>query len=77
MYSDNRPLTASVAAALSLANRVAAPIRRDLASLPLGSTITTSPLHIETVARAAMEAASRAGLKGIFEVEGIAELGGE
>ena len=77
MYSGNRPLTVPFAAALRLANRVTAPVRRELASLPLGSAITTPPLHTETVARAAVAAVGREGLGGIFDVEGITGLAEE
>ncbi|RUS30551.1 hypothetical protein BC938DRAFT_479254 [Jimgerdemannia flammicorona] len=74
IYSDNRPFTVPLATALSMTNRLISPIKRDVASLPLGSAITTPPLHVDTVARAAIAGAEREGLKAILEAEGILEL---
>lgn len=74
MYSKDRMATTPLATAIQLANFVTKPVARELESLPLGASLTTPPLHVDTVAQAIVAAIEKPGLKGIFDIEGIQKL---
>ena len=74
MYGGKRPTVTPVAMGLRLANALTKPIAKELETLPYGTSITTPPLHIDTVAQAVTSAIDQKGLKGIFDVEGIQKL---
>ncbi|KAI9008822.1 hypothetical protein CLU79DRAFT_776448 [Phycomyces nitens] len=74
MYSDQRPAAAFMATNLQLVNTLTSPISKGLASLPFGKTLTTPPLHINTVAAAVISAIEDQKTKGIFDVQSIQDL---
>ncbi|KAF7728226.1 hypothetical protein EC973_006507 [Apophysomyces ossiformis] len=73
MYSQDRPAGLPLATGLQLLNALTRPVAKELATLPLGKSVTTPPLHVDTVASAAI-AAIENDTKGIFDVQGIQSL---
>ncbi|KAI7881861.1 NAD(P)-binding protein, partial [Lichtheimia hyalospora FSU 10163] len=74
MYSQDRPVAMPVAAAIQLANMATSFVAKEVNSLPFGSSLTTPPLHIDTVAKAVIASINAPKLKGIFDVQGIQRL---
>ncbi|KAI8146137.1 hypothetical protein BJV82DRAFT_600644 [Fennellomyces sp. T-0311] len=74
MYSNERPAATPLATAIQVANMVTKPVAKELNTLPFGTSLTTPPLHIDTVASAVVAAIAQKGLKGIFDVQGIQSL---
>jgi hypothetical protein len=74
MYSEGRPATLPLAGMIQTLNTVSKPCSRDIASLPLGTMITTPALNIDTVAEAVIESIARTGLKGILDPNDIQKL---
>lgn len=74
MYSEGRPATLPLAGILQTLNTVSKPCSRDIASLPLGTMITTPALNIDTVAEAVIESIARTSLKGILDPNDIEKL---
>ncbi|KAG2227742.1 hypothetical protein INT45_004784 [Circinella minor] len=74
MYSHERPAATPLATAIQLANMVTKPVAKELNTLPYGTSLTTPPLHIDTVANAVITGIAQKGLKGIFDVDTIQQL---
>ncbi|KAI9497372.1 hypothetical protein BDB00DRAFT_756689, partial [Zychaea mexicana] len=74
MYSHERPAATPLAAAIQVANMITKPVAKELDTLPYGTSLTTPPLHIDTVASAVVAGIAQRGLKGIFDVQAIQQL---
>ncbi|CAO3621295.1 unnamed protein product [Cunninghamella blakesleeana] len=73
MYSEERPVVMPLVNMLQTANVLTKPISQGLSSLPFGKVFTTPPVHINTVANAAL-ASIELNEQGIFDVNGIKNL---
>lgn len=74
MYSDARPATLPLAGVIEALNTVTGPCSRDVASLPLGTLMTTPALNVDRVAEAVIESIARPNLKGILDVGDMQKL---
>jgi hypothetical protein len=74
MYSNARPATLPLAGMIEVFNTVTGPCSRDVASLPLGTMMTTPALNVDTVAEAVIESIARPNLKGILDPSDIQKL---
>ncbi|KAI9288236.1 hypothetical protein BC943DRAFT_318045 [Umbelopsis sp. AD052] len=74
MYSDARPATLPLAGVIEALNTVAGPCSRDVASLPMGTLMTTPALNVDRVAEAVIESIARPTLKGILDVGDMEKL---
>ncbi|ORX51254.1 NAD(P)-binding protein [Hesseltinella vesiculosa] len=73
MYSENRSISLPLATALQCANAMTQPFAKEIASLPLGKSLTTPPLHIDTVAQATIHGLE-IGSQQIYDVQDILAL---
>ncbi|KAH8548747.1 hypothetical protein BGW37DRAFT_504830 [Umbelopsis sp. PMI_123] len=74
MYSDAQPATLPLAGVIEVLNTVTGPCSRDIASLPLGTMMTTPALNVDRVAEAVIESIARPNLKGILDVSDMQKL---